>query len=139
MSTGTDNPVVLIPTDLGVASYIEVIIVNKKLSTAGLNGQSYDISDGASIIRDLYRLDEPVLVKNVLAWKLTRTTKTTSDYVPYTLNINTWETTEVSFGASITNRCCLLFIDQMIGPGELLFIISNLRRRRMVLPMRVYP
>lgn len=133
---GTDD-IVLIPSTLGVTSYIETIVVTPVSGDAFIRSNNCDRTcssySGFNYVRELSQPSAITTVKSALASFGFLFT----NYNPYSRNFNTNIITSVRYSDLAKNLQSLVFMHKSMSDGQIAHALRHLGNSREILPARL--
>lgn len=130
------DQIVLIPRDLGVTIYAEIIIVDPASGDTDTGANSCcdgSVYDGFSIYRDLFVPAEMSSVKMALnTWG-----RATADYDVFYRDFNTNTLTIGDYADPVPNRRSMVFMHKNLSVGKRSFALDHIGTNREILPARM--
>lgn len=133
-----DDYIDLLPSELGVTVYIEIIIIESITGVAnvGFNtacARSCDAYSGFRFSRDLLDLGRARTVKELLNLKGRRT----ADFIPYYRDYNTNTLRAAAYADALSNRKSVIFVSTGLSVGQVRVAMEHIGTHREVLPSRL--
>lgn len=126
-----------IPSELSASTYVELIIVDKLISSTQLGtgpcGSDCNIVNEFKIIRDLFDPSDLTTIRSALCAK----GKSTNDYVVYLRDFVSNVLTLADVNRDVMTRMSIIAVSHFLTAGELNFVLNHIRTHREILPSRV--
>lgn len=139
----TENPtaddiIVLVPSDLGVTVYVEIIIIEMVSDSydAVVNtacGRFCNTYERSVTVRDLAVPNESETIKSLLCSKGRKSV----DFVPYYRDYNRNTLSPASYGDLQRNRTSVVFVSSAMSDSQVRFAMDRIGAQREILPSRM--